>query len=403
VAESVESKGVFARLWVLSFFHGMAPGFWVPSLTNVLKAEGLEGWVAAVFAVAPICSLFSPLIGGALADERIAAQKLMGWSSLLGAVAIFLAFGALDIGLHPWWFIAGIALYATVSGPTWGLLATISLANLDDGEKRYPLVRLGATLGWMAAGFLTSYALDADSSLVVGYGAAGARIFAGIISFGVPDTPPLGQGKSWRSAMGFGAFSLFRHRDHAVLFAVTGLFSVPLVAFYMYSTEMFQMLGNKTPTATMTVGQWSEIAAMPLLGMLMVRFRLKTLLMWGLGLSVLRYGLSGYAGLTGIVAWHVAGVALHGVCYTIYFVTAQVYLDRRVDPSMRGQAQGLFGLMTSGIGPLVGALFCAWLRAVCVDETGAGWQTFWWTLAGIIAVCWLAFGLFYRGKAAGNN
>ncbi len=398
----VEAKGVFVRLWALSFFHGMAPGFWVPSLTNVLKAEGLEGWVAAVFAVAPICSLFSPLIGGALADERIAAQKLMGWSSLLGAVAIFLAFGALDIGLHPWWFIAGIALYATVSGPTWGLLATISLANLDDGEKRYPLVRLGATLGWMAAGFLTSYALDADSSLVVGYAAAGARIFAGFLSFGVPNTPPLGQGKSWRSALGFGAFSLFRHRDHAVLFAVTGLFSVPLVAFYMYSTEMFQMLGNKTPTATMTVGQWSEIAAMPLLGMLMVRFRLKTLLMWGLGLSVLRYGLSGYAGLTGIVAWHVAGVALHGVCYTIYFVTAQVYLDRRVDPSMRGQAQGLFGLMTSGIGPLFGALFCAWLRTVCVDETGAGWQNFWWILAAIIAACWISFGLFYRGKTAEN-
>jgi MFS family permease len=112
--------------------------------------------------------------------------------------------------------------------------------------------------------------------------------------------------------------------------------------------------------------------------------------------------MSGYAGVGGNVGWHVAGVALHGVCYTLFFVTAQVYLDRRVDPTMRGQAQGLLSLMAAGIGPLVGAFFCRWLRAVCVDESGAGWQTFWWILAGIIAVCWFALGLFYRGKATGN-
>lgn len=393
---------MFTRLWLLSFFHGMAPGFWVPALTNILKAEGLEWWVAWVFAVPPICSLFSPLIGGALADERMAAQKLMGWCSLIGAIAIVFAFGALDIGLGPWWFMAGLAIYALVSGPTWGLLATVSLTHLKDGEKRYPLVRLGATLGWMVAGFLISYVFHADTSPVCGYAAGGARIVAGLLSFRIPDTPPLGRGKSWRSALGFRAFSLFRNRDHAVLFAVTGLFSVPLVAFYMYSAELLEMLGDKTPTATMTIGQWSEIAAMLMLGTLMVKYRLKTLLMWGLGLSALRFAMSGYAGLTGLPGWHIGGVALHGVCYTIYFVTAQVYLDRRVDPAMRGQAQGLFGLMTSGIGPLAGALFCGWLRQVCVDENGHGWEVFWWILAGIIAVCWIAFGLLYRGKRAGE-
>jgi MFS family permease len=402
VESAREPRRVFVGLWALSFFHGMAPGFWVPSLTNVLKAQGLEPWVAAVFMVAPICSLFSPLIGGALADERMAAQKLMGWCSLIGALAMLFAFGALDIGLGPWWFMGGLAVYALVSGPTWGLLATVSLANLKDGERRYPLVRLGATLGWMAAGYITSYVLHADTSLLAGYAAAGARVFAGVISFYMPNTPPLGRGKSWRSALGFGAFSLFRNRDHAVLLLVTGLFSVPLVAFYMYSAELFEMLGDKTPTATMTVGQWSEIVAMLMLGTLMVKYRLKTLLMWGLGLSALRYGLSGYAGLSGIIGWHVAGVALHGVCYTIYFVTAQVYLDRRVDPSLRGQAQGLLGLMTSGTGPLFGAIFCGWLRQACVDENGNGWETFWWVLAGIIAVCWAGFGLLYRGKRAGE-
>ena len=398
----MQGKWVFVRLWLVFFFHGMSPGFWLPSLTNLLKAEGYVSWVALAFAVPPICALFSPLIGGALADEKMAAQKLMGWSSLLGAVAIVFAFSALDFGFHPGWFLAGLAIYALVSGPTWGLLATISLTHLNNGGRHYPIARMGATFGWMVAGFLTSYVLRADSSPVSGYGAGVARICAGLLAFGLPHTPPLGVGKSWRSALGLGGFKLFRNRDHAVLFCVTGLFSVPLSAFYMYGPELFKALGDKTPTASMSIAQWSEVAAMFFLGIMMVKYRLKTLLMWGLGLSVLRYLLSGYAGLTGIIGWHFAGIALHGVCYTLYFVTAQVYLDRRVDPAMRGQAQGLLGLMASGIGPLVGAFFCGWLRVVCVDENGQGWEDFWWILAAMITVCWISFGLFYKGMKAGK-
>jgi len=402
VENQAYKKGTFPLLWVVFFFHGMAPGFWVPSLTNVLKAQGLESWVAWAFAMPPIASLISPLIGGALADERMSAQKLMGWSSLLGAVSIVFAFAVLDLGWNPVWFLVGIGMYALVSGPTWGLMATISLTHLTHGERHYPMVRVGATFGWMAAGFMISYVLHSDDTLVSGYAAGVTRVAAGVLSFFLPNTPPLGLGKSWKSALGLGGFKLFRNRDHAVLFSVTGLFSVPLIAFYMYAGELFKTLGSKAPTAAVSVAQWSEVAAMFLLGAMMLKYRLKTLLLWGLGLSVLRYGMSGYAGLSGMIHWHFAGVALHGVCYTIYFVTAQVYLDRRVDPAMRGQAQGLLGLMSSGIGPLVGAVFCGCLRAVCVDDAGNGWEMFWWVLAGLIAVCWAAFGLLYKGLKAGQ-
>ena len=404
--KSVENEGVakrvFAGMWLTSFFQGLSTGFWLPALTNILNAHGMGQWVGWAFAVPPVCALFSPLIGGALADERVSAQKLFAWCSLAGAILLFLAFGALDAGLGPLWFLAGLAGYSLASGPTWGLLATISMTHLGQGGRRYPLVRVGATVGWIAAGFLTSYLLHADSSPAAGYAGAATRVACAAFAFHLPNTPPLGLGKSWRSALGLGAFSLFRNRDHAVLFTVTGLFSIPLVAFYMYSPEMFEALGDKTPTASMTIAQWSEIAAMLFLGALMVKFRLKILLMWGLGLSALRFAMSGYAGLSGIISWHIAGVALHGVCYTIYFVTAQVYLDRRVEPSLRGQAQGLLALMSAGIGPLLGAFFCRWLRVVCVDENGHGWENFWWVLAAIIAACWIAFALLYRGKKAGQ-
>ncbi len=402
VEEKAYKKGTFPLLWLVFFFHGMAPGFWLPSLTNYLKAEGLQSWIGWAFAVPPICALISPLIGGALADERIAAQKLMAWSSVLGAITIVLAFGALDYGLGPIWFLVGLAAYSLVSGPSWGLLATISLTHLTHGERQYPMVRVGATFGWMAAGFMISYVLHSDLTVMSGYASGVARLLTGLLAFALPHTPPLGAGKSWKSALGIDGFQLFKNRNHAVLFTITGLYSVPLIAFYMYSAEFFKALGNKAPTASVSIAQWSEVAALFFLGTLMLKFRLKTLLMWGLGISAIRYAMCGYAGFSGIIFWQFAGVALHGVCYTLYFVTAQVYLDRRVDPSMRGQAQGLLSLMASGIGPLVGSFFCTWLHVVCVDADGNGWEKFWWVLAGMIGICWAFFGLLYKRMKVGE-
>ena len=78
-------KKVFAWLWLVFFLQGMALGFWLPTLTNILEARGLSAWVATAFIVPPLCALVSPLIGGALADQRVAANRLYVWSALLGS------------------------------------------------------------------------------------------------------------------------------------------------------------------------------------------------------------------------------------------------------------------------------------------------------------------------------
>jgi len=400
-AEGVEGKrplAVFGWLWVVFFLQGMTPGFWLPALTNILEARGLSAWVAIVFVVPSLCALISPLIGGALADQRIAAEKLLVASSVLGAVVLFAAFACLDAGWNPWWFVGLLGVYSICSGPSWGLLTTISLTHLAHGERQFPLVRLGATIGWMVAGVLTSYVLHADVSPVAGYASAGARLSGGMAALMLPHTPPLGRATSWRSRMGLDAFVLMKQADHRVFFTVTALFSIPLSAFYMYGPELLKTLGDGHPTATMAIAQITEVLAMILVGSVMVRFRVKVILLWALGLSVLRFSMSAYAGASGLIFWHIGGIALHGMCYTFYFITAQVFLDRRVDPGLRGQAQGLLALVTSGIGPLVGTLFCGWLKPYCVRADGSGWEDFWSILAVIIAVCFGIFAVCYRGQ-----
>lgn len=314
-----ESRRVFAVLWIVFFFQGMTPGFWVPSLTNILTARGLSGWVTLAFLVPPLCALVAPLVGGALADQRVSANRLFVWSSFASALALGAAFLSLDAGWNPLWFVFFLGLHSLASGPSWGLLATISLTHLRHGESRYPLVRVGATIGWVAGGLVTSFLLKADSSVLAGYASLVSKVLGALI-------------------------------------------------------------------------------ALLVLGALMSRFRVKTMLLWALGLCAMRYGMSAVAGWNGNIAWHISGIAFHGICYTFYFITSQVFLDRRVDPEMKGQAQGLLSMVANGIGPLLGALLCGWLRHTVVQPDGSGWDLFWSILGGIIALCFVVFALCYRGQ-----
>jgi MFS family permease len=251
----------------------------------------------------------------------------------------------------------------------------------------------------VAGGLMTSFLLKADTSVVAGYAALVSKLAGALLCLWLPHTPPLGQvARNWSERLGFGAFRLLRQRDQAVFFAVTAVFSVPLTALYMYSPEFLRVLGDSRPTGTMTIAQASEVVAMLALGALMTRFRVKTMLLWALGLCAMRYGMSTVAGTNGEIGWHITGIAFHGVCYTFYFITAQVFLDRRVEPEMKGQAQGLLGMVSNGLGPLLGALLCGWLRHAVVKPDGSGWDVFWGILGGIIGICFVVFAMCYRGR-----
>ncbi len=394
----MDPRTAFALLWAAFFFHGMTAGMWVPALTNMLGAQGWQAWVPVVFMVPPLCTLITPLVGGALADQRWPADRLYAWSSVASAFALAAAFTAMKSGWHPWWFIGLLAVHSLLAAPAWGILATISLTHLSHGARQFPLVRVGATIGWVAGGLATSHLLHADASPLAGHAAAVVRLLGGLLAFALPHTPPLGgRPAALSSRLGLDAFSLLKQRDYCVFFVVTALFSIPLAAFYMYAPEFLKVLGNAHPTATMSMAQVTEIVAMLLVGTAMTRFRIKTVLLWALGLSAVRYAMSAHAGEVGSMAWHIAGIALHGVCYTFYFITAQVFLDRRVNPAMKAQAQGLLAMVSSGLGPLIGSLVCGWMRGHFATGDTHGWMWFWLILAAMIAGCFALFAVFYRG------
>jgi MFS family permease len=395
---AMNPKWVFVAIWLVFFLQGMGPGLWMPALTNILGSMGLREWVPWAFIVSPVCALVSPLIGGALADQRVPANRLFVWSSFVAALGLLAAFRVLEAGWHPLWFLGFLGVSSLAGGPAWGLLAMVSMAHLRNGERMFPLVRVGATIGWIAGGLITSHLLRADTSALCGYASAGVRMAAAFAAMLLPLTLPLGRAGSWKSRLGLDAFVLMKQRDHLVFFLVTAIYSIPITAIYMYAPEFLKVLGDPRPTGTMAIAQVLEAVSMFALGAMMTRMRVKALLMWSLGLSVLRFALSAIAGWNGMIGWHLGGIALHGMCYTFYFITAQIFLDRRVDPGMKGQAQGLLSMVSSGLGPLMGALVCGWLREHLVADGVHGWDAFWMTLSAMAALCFVIFGLFYRGR-----
>lgn len=404
VANGSSPARVMGWLSAMFFLLGMSPGFYVPVLTNILSARGLgSDFVQWAWMAPPLAAILSPVVVGALADNRFAAQRVLAWCGIVSALLLGAAFLALDLGWSPWCFVGLMFVSSVVAAPMWSTLAVIAMRHLVRGEREFPLVRMGGTVGWMIAGFVLSYAMKADSSTAAGYVGAAVKLAGGFFAFLLPETPPPGRSTSWRTLMGLDALKLFRERDHAVFFTTTALLSVPLAAFYMWTPQHLKQAGDGQVAATMAMGQVSEVVAMLLMAALMTRFRVKTLLLVALGLSALRYGLFSWSGASGDRLGLAIGVALHGMCYTFYFITAQLFLDRRVAPEMRGQAQGLLSLVSNGVGTLLGTFAVRLLYDRMVVNGAGGWTLYWAVLGGAIVVLTIGFALAYRGLPAGSE
>ena len=391
---------VLGGLWTVFFFLGMSPGYYTPALSNILASRGLGSeWVAYAFMVGPIAALISPLIVGSIADNRFPAQKVFAVIGMVSGLLLACAFAALERLNAPYLFLGLFAAASIVAAPMWSMLASIAMVHLRSGEREFPVVRLGGTLGWMAAGVLTSFVFHFEGSPGAGYAAAITRFIGAAFALLLPNTPPMGNSRSLRTLLGLDAFKLLKERDHLVFFSVTALLSIPLAVFFMHTPMHLIALGSTTPSATMTIGQISEIAAMLLMSVVMNRFRVKTVLMVALGLSALRYAFFSVAGATGNTAWLITGISLHGLCYTLYFITGQLFLDRRVDPSMRTQAQGLLTLASNGVGSVLGIAFGKFLYDYAVVQQHGGWTAYWWVQAALTALCLPVMAIFYQGVA----
>jgi MFS family permease len=238
-------------------------------------------------------------------------------------------------------------------------------------------------------------ALNADTSALAGYAGAVTWMLVAGFTFFLPEleTPKSIERLKLHQRLGLDALMLLKNRDHRVVFITVALFSIPLAGFYPYTTPHLQELGFLHTSAWMSLGQVTEVIAMLCLGKLLLNWRLKWIFATGLIIGVLRFV---FCAMNGKL-WLLLGVSLHGASFTLVFITAQIYLDQRVETAWRARAQALMSLMNGGVGNLIGYLGTAGWFAVCAQTTGTRWPVFWTGLAIMVAAVLIYFLSAYRG------
>lgn len=381
-------------------------GMWFVPLGSVLDAAGygdvhILGLAVSVkalaFASSGISAFISPLIFGALADQRVAPVRLLRVLAL--ATGLAMAAASTAIKLH--WSAAAvlvlIQLHALFSTPTWSLSTTIVFSRLADAGREFGPIRAMATVGWII-GCLIISALGADRTPLAGFTGALVWLAVFAFSFTLRPIPPIGPpGRlNWKQRLGLDALSLLRHRDNRVVFIAAALYNIPLCAFYPYSPKHLQALGLDHTTAWMTLGQVTEVITMFSLAGVLTRWRLKPVFLTAIGFGVLRYGLCAFDGK----GWLLAGITLHGFAFALFFITVQIYLEQRIESAWRARAQALFTLMYSGFGNTLGYLGCGWWFAASTSGNVTHWPQFWGGLAVSVAFVFVAFALAYKGRGA---
>jgi len=384
---------LLALMMLLEYFIW---GAWYVTMSTYmsehLHSSGLQ--IGAAYSALAIATMISPFFVGLVADRYFAAQKIMGVLHLLGALLLFFATQITDNNAFYWI----ILFYSLLYMPTIALSNSVAFSQMSDPGKQFPWIRVFGTIGWIVAGILigTTKIEKTSGTFLI---AAGASALLGLLSFGLPNTPPKANTADGASkALGTDAFVLFRDRPYLVFFIAAILVCIPLSFYYGFANNFLNELQVVNAATKMTLGQFSEGLFILAIPFLFYRIGVKKMLLLGMGAWILRYLFFAY-GDNGSHLWMLyAGIILHGVCYDFFFVTGYMYTEKKAGEKIKNAAQGLFTFATYGLGMFIGTLFSGFIADKYKLAAGHDWKSIWFVPAIIAAAVLIYFIVFFREK-----
>lgn len=435
-------KSIKTRLIIMNFLQFAVWGSYLTCVGQFLGKVGLGDYISWFYIAQGIVSIFMPAIMGIIADKYIQPQRLLGLSHLLAGgfmlVAAYFGYEATELAqanadnaayiANIWPIFVPYVLSVAFYMPTIALSNTVAFGTLTrsglDFVKAFPPIRTLGTVGFIASMWLVnslSFGLDASAQqtymqLVV-CGALG--VVLGAYSFTLPECPltKSNEKKSLAERLGLDAFVLFKSKTMAMFFIFSMLLGVSLQITNGFATPYIESFSATSeswvannPTMLVSLSQISEALCILMTSFFLVRFGIKKVMLIAMFAWVLRFGFFGVGtteSIFGILAL-VLSCLVYGVAFDFFNVSGAMFVQQEAPKSMQGSAQGLFMLMTNGIGASVGTYiageivnhYCIWEGGHLVSrpEFADGWQSTWFIFAGYALVVALAFMILFRYK-----
>jgi nucleoside transporter len=386
------------KLSTLMFLQYFVWGAWSVTLGTWLgQTLGFSGeQIGLAAGTTGLAAIISPFFVGMVADRFLASERILAALHLAGGAILFYASTMQSFG--PFYVV--LIAYALCYMPTLALSNSLSFHQMRDPGREFPPIRVLGTIGWIVQGLIIG-SLGLEATAVPMRIAAIASIALGLFCFALPHTPPKsGRRATFSDIMGLDALRLLRDRSFAVFVLGSFLVCIPLQFYYAFANLFLNELMVEGAARKMTLGQMSEIGFMLLMPWCFRRMGVKVMLLVGMAAWATRYLLFAYGNASALMWMLYAGILLHGVCYDFFFVTGQIYVDKKAPIEVRAAAQGLIAFVTLGVGWFLGS----WASGRVVDafatSPGHDWHRIWLVPAAGAAAVLLLFALFFRSKEA---
>ena len=405
--------GIKTRLTILNFFQFFIWGSWL--LTIAAYWFQNKNWsgtdFGAIFSTMGIASLFMPAIAGIIADRWVNAERLYGVFHLISAAILFTVPAINDPDTMFWVMMADMVFYM----PTLALGITVAYSALKtkglDVVRDYPPIRVWGTVGFIVALWIISLT-GLETAPEQFYVAAAASLFLGLYSFTLPACPPLGKAKKHNlvSALGLHAFSLFKSYKMAIFFIFAMLLGAALQLTNAYGDtflhdfknipEYKDLIAVKYPAIIMSISQISETLFILAIPFFLRRFGIKKVMLFSMIAWVLRFGLFAYGNPADGLWMIIASCIIYGMAFDFFNISGSLYVESQSEPGIRASAQGLFMMMTNGLG----AFFGSRISGILIDtfftraDGSFDWRGIWLSFSAYALVVAILFALFFRHK-----
>ena len=425
-------KPISVRLALLNFLEFAVWGAYLTSIGRYLGNIGLGPQIKWFFAMQGIVSIFMPTLMGIVADRKIEAQKVLSLCHalagifMLGAGIYCLGAGAEGVSFAPLFLLYSLSVAFFM--PTIALVNSVAYNALGregmDPVKDFPPIRVFGTVGFICSMLLTNFlkidgtAMQDSYTQLLSSGILSVAMAAYALS--MPACPVHRQeGKlSFTDAFGLKAFSLFKDAQFAIFFIFSMLLGASLQITNGYAnTFLGSFAGDpaladtfavKNSNALIAISQASETLCILLIPFFMKRFGIKKVMLIAMFAWVFRFAFFGLGNpaMPGVLLF-ILSCIVYGMAFDFFNISGSLYVEQNAAADIRSSAQGLFMLMTNGLGATLGTLAAGWVVEKCnVFEDASAWPTAWYIFAGYAFVVGILFMILFKDpqkKAAASR